>query len=149
MKKNEILNEIQSLQKIKLKYFRTFYDISIQQKKTANSHSNLEIESLLLKKDNIITKIKELESRITFLLKNNPALESVLVGDSVVKSIAQQIKEVISKIVPIEKEVTEILEKHKSLVKEHISTIRRGRALITGYGGDKFIKPRFVDYKLQ
>ncbi len=162
MEESKIIREMQTLLKMKLKYFGTFYDISIQQKKviaqddnektqikTARSINKTEIESLLLKKDNVISKILELERQTESMIKDNLSLESKLADDSTVKSLNQQIKEVIDKIVPIEKEVAATLEKHKNLLKERVGTLRRGRALITGYGGQKFTRPRFVDYKLQ
>ncbi len=156
------MREMQSLLKMKLLYFKAFYDISIQQKKaiaqddneksqikTAQSINKTEIESLLLKKDNVISKILELERKTESIIKDNLSLESKLADDSTVKSFNQQIKEVIGKIVPIEKEVAATLEKYKNLLKERAGTLRRGRTLITGYGGQKFIRPRFIDYKLQ
>lgn len=162
MEESKIIGEMQILLKMKLKYFRTFYDISIQQKKViaqddneksqvkaARSINKTKIEFLLLKKDNVISKILELERQIESMIKNNLSLESKLADDNTVKSFNQQIKEVIDKIVPIEKEVAATLEKHKSLLKERVGTLRRSRSLITGYGGQKFTRPRFIDYKLQ
>tara|TARA_B100000315_G_scaffold168683_1_gene157253 strand:- start:8338 stop:8826 length:489 start_codon:yes stop_codon:yes gene_type:complete len=162
MEESKIMREMQSLLKMKLLYFKAFYDISIQQKKaiaqddneksqikTAQSINKTEIESLLLKKDNVISKILELERKTESIIKDNLSLESKLADDSTVKSFNQQIKEVIGKIVPIEKEVAATLEKYKNLLKERAGTLRRGRTLITGYGGQKFIRPRFIDYKLQ
>ena len=157
-----IIREMQSLLGMKLKYFRTFYDISVQQKKviaqddneqsqkkTGQLVNNSKIEALLIKKDNIISKILELERQTESMIKSNPSLESESADDSTIKAFNQQIKEVIEKIVPVEKEVAATLEKHKNLLKKQVGTIRRGRTLITGYGGQKLVRPRFIDYKLQ
>lgn len=162
MEESKIIIEMQSLLKMKLKYFRTFYDVSVQQKKvvtqddnkqsqikTVQSINNSKMESLLLKKDNIVSKILELERQTESMIKDNPSLESKLADDGTVESFNRQIKEVIDKIVPIEKEVAATLEKHKNLLKERVYTMKRGRTLIAGYGGQKLVRPRFVDYKLQ
>ena len=162
MEESRIIREMQTLLKMKLKCFKIFYDISIQQKKviaqddneksqlkTAQSINKTKIESLLLKKDNVISKILELERQTESMIKDNLSLESEIADDSTVKSFNQQIKEIIDKIVPIEKEVAATLEKYKNLLKERVGTLRRGKSLITGYGGQKFTRPRFIDYKLQ
>lgn len=162
MEKSKIIKELHSLLNMKLKYFRAFYDTSLQQKKIVTQYENeqsqkkavrpidsVQIEKLLLKKDNIISKITELEKHIEYMFKNNLSLESELIGDTIAKSFDRQIKETVDKIIPVEKEVAAMLEQHKNILKEHVGTVRRGKVLISGYGGQKFIGPRFVDYKLQ
>jgi|TARA_Y100000294_G_scaffold43205_1_gene39523 hypothetical protein len=162
MKKRNLVKEMQSMLKMKLKYFRTFYEISLQQKKvvsqsdndqsqkkTVRSINNSKIEALLQKKDNVIAKILELEEQIKSITKSNLPSESKLTNDSLIKSFNQQIKDVIDNIVLVEKEVETTLKKHNNLLKERFGAIRRGKTLVTGYGGQRVARPRFIDYKLQ
>ncbi len=144
----KIVKEMQSLLRIKLKYFREFHDVSTQQKQAVQSQKNSEMEALLLKKDSIISKIMEFEKQIESLIKKTPSTESELVEDNMVKSLNQNIKELIDKIVKTEKEVTDLLQKKEDRAKKDFSTLRKGKTLVAGYGGKKLVRPRFVDYKI-
>lgn len=144
-----IIDEMKSILQKKLNYFRAFYDTSLKQKEAIKTFNNQEIEVLLIKKDTIISKIKEVDTRIRFLIKKNPTKESGLLDDNLIKSYNKKIKEIIDKIVPIENEVTEILMNKKNLSKEQLRGMQRRKIVITGYKEQKPAIPRFIDYKLK
>ena len=152
MKKNtdegKIVKEIQSLLRMKLKYFREFHNVSTQQKKAVQSPENSEMEALLLKKDSIISQIMKFEKQTDYLIKKTPSTESELAEDNMVKSLNQNIKELIDKIVKTEKEVTDLLQEKKERTRKDFSVLRKGKTLVAGYGGKKLVRPRFVDYTI-
>lgn len=140
---------MQSILQMKLNHFRVFYDISLKQKKVASSSNSAELDALLFKKDAVIIKIKELDTQIESLINGNPHEGSILSNDILIKSYKQQIKELIDKIAPIEKKVTEILIRQKNVTKEQLKAIQKRKVIITGYSGTKARTPKFIDYKLE
>lgn len=173
---DKIIKEMQYLLELELKHFRSFYSISLQQKRILNQFNEKnvsittslkkkgngevnkssahslkisEIEKLLSGKDSIIFQIKECEKRIELLLKSDSSLKLLIEDNNTIKSLKQQMTEAISKIMPVEKETTELLKKKEKYFKKNIGTLRKGRTVIAGYGRNKFQIPRFIDYKLQ
>lgn len=140
---------MRSILQMKLNHFRVFYDISLKQKEVTSVSNGAELDALLLKKDAVIIKIKELDTQIESLINRNPHGGLILSNDTPIKSYIQQIKELIDKIAPIEKKITEILIRQKNVTKEQLKAIQKRKVIITGYSGPQARTPKFVDYKLE
>lgn len=133
---------------MELKYFQAFYDISLKLGIAVHAEKNSAIEALLLKRDHIIIRVKDCEKKIKILKQNRPILIATKKYNDRIQSFNEKIKEIADKIVPIEKANAKILVEQKNLTKERIYVLRKGKALLAGYGGQKFLGPRFVNYKI-